>query len=119
MATPQDNPTIFGKILRGEIPADWVYEDDQVVAFRDANPVAPAHILVIPREHIVNLYEAGDEHAELLGHMMLVAAQVAREQGLEEDGFRLVVNNGAGAGQSVFHLHIHVIGGRALSWPPG
>ncbi|MEC9440771.1 MAG: histidine triad nucleotide-binding protein [Myxococcota bacterium] len=114
-----ENNTIFGKIIRGEIPADKVYEDDRALAFKDINPAAPVHILVIPKEHVVNLHDAEEEHAELLGHLMLVAAKVAREQGLEEDGFRLVANNGAGAGQTVFHLHLHVIGGRSLSWPPG
>ena len=114
-----ENNTIFGKIIRGEIPADKVYEDDRALAFKDINPAAPVHILVIPTEHVSNLLDAEEEHAELLGHLMLVAAKVAREQGLEEDGFRLVANNGAGAGQTVFHLHLHVIGGRSLSWPPG
>lgn len=114
-----ENNTIFGKIIRGEIPADKVYEDDRALAFKDINPAAPVHILVIPKEHVVNLLDAEEEHAELLGHLMLVAAKVAREQGLEEDGFRLVANNGTGAGQTVFHLHLHVIGGRSLSWPPG
>ena len=114
-----ENNTIFGKIIRGEIPADKVYEDDRALAFKDINPAAPVHILVIPKEHVVNLLDAEEEHAELLGHLMLVAAKVAREQGLEEDGFRLVANNGAGAGQTVFHLHLHVIGGRSLSGPPG
>lgn len=119
MSDAPENPTIFGKILRGEIPCERVYEDERAVAFKDVNPAAPVHILVIPREHVVNLLEASEDHAELLGHLMLVAAKVAKQQGLEEDGFRLVANNGAGAGQSVFHLHLHVIGGRALSWPPG
>lgn len=114
-----ENNTIFGKILRGEIPSEKVYEDERALAFKDINPAAPVHILVIPKEHIVNLLDAEESHAELLGHLMLVAAKVAREQGLEEDGFRLVANNGAGAGQTVFHLHLHVIGGRDLSWPPG
>ena len=114
-----ENNTIFGKILRGEIPSEKVYEDERALAFKDINPAAPVHILVIPKEHIVNLLDAEESHAELLGHLMLVAAKDAREQGLEEDGFRLVANNGAGAGQTVFHLHLHVIGGRDLSWPPG
>ena len=114
-----ENNTIFGKILRGEIPSEKVYEDERALAFKDINPAAPVHILVIPKEHIVNLLDAEESHAELLGHLMLVAAKVAREQGLEEGGFRLVANNGAGAGQTVFHLHLHVIGGRDLSWPPG
>lgn len=112
-----ENDTIFGMILRGEIPSDKVYEDDRALAFRDVNPAAPTHILVIPKKHIVNCMDAGPEDAELLGHLMLTAAKVAEAEGLE--GFRLVVNNGASVGQTVFHLHVHVIGGRALSWPPG
>ena len=116
---PEENDTVFGKIIRGEIPADKVYEDDDVLAFQDANPAAPVHILVIPKKHIVNAFDAEEEDAELLGKLMLTAADVAREQGLEDDGFRLVVNNGAGVGQTVFHLHVHVLGGRSFSWPPG
>lgn len=114
-----ENDTIFGKILRGEIPSDRVYEDEHVVAFKDINAAAPVHILVIPRKYLVNLFDVGQEDRELMGHLMWAAAEVARQQGLEEDGFRLVMNNGAGAGQSVFHMHAHVIGGRDLSWPPG
>lgn len=114
--TPQ-NDTIFGRILRGEIPCDQVYADERCIAFRDVAPQAPVHILVIPREHVVNLAEAGEQHAELLGVLLLVAAQVARQEGLE--AFRTVINSGAGAGQTVFHLHVHVIGGRPLAWPPG
>lgn len=111
------NDTIFGRILRGEIPCDQVYADDQCLAFRDVAPQAPVHILVIPREHVVNLAEAGEEHGQLLGHLLLVAARVARQEGLS--GFRTVINSGAEAGQTVFHLHVHVIGGRPLDWPPG
>ncbi len=114
-----DNNTIFGKILRGEIPSERVYEDEHVVAFKDIHAAAPVHILVIPRKYLVNLFDVTHEDRELMGHLMWAAAEVAREQGLEEDGFRLVMNNGAGAGQSVFHMHAHVIGGRELSWPPG
>jgi histidine triad (HIT) family protein len=116
MAEPV-NETIFGRILRGEIPCDQVYADDQCLAFRDVQPQAPVHILVIPREPLVNLAEAQPEHGPLLGHLLLVAAQVARQEGLE--GFRTVINSGADAGQTVFHLHVHVIGGRPLAWPPG
>ena len=115
MAT--DGDTVFGKILRGEIPCDPVYSDALCLAFRDVQPQAPVHVLVIPREPIAQLSEAGPEHQELLGHLLLVAARVAREQGL--DGFRTVINSGAEAGQTVFHLHVHVIGGRPLAWPPG
>jgi histidine triad (HIT) family protein len=114
-----ENETIFGKILRGEIPSDKVYEDDHVVAFKDINATAPVHILVIPRKHVVSLFDVQLEDRALMGHLMWAAAEVARQQGLEEGGFRLVMNNGAGAGQSVFHMHAHVIGGRELSWPPG
>jgi histidine triad (HIT) family protein len=109
--------TIFAKIIAREIPADIVYEDDRALAFRDINPVAPTHVLVIPKREIVNVGESVDEDAELLGHLMRVAAEVAKLEGLSD--FRVVTNSGAGAGQSVFHLHLHVIGGRALSWPPG
>lgn len=111
------NDTIFGKILRGEIPCDQVYADERCIAFRDVAPQAPVHVLVIPREHLVNLAEAEASHAELLGHLLLVAAKVAKQEGLE--GFRTVINSGAEAGQTVFHLHVHVIGGRPLAWPPG
>ena len=111
------NDTIFGRILRGEIPCDQVYADDRCLAFRDVAPQAPVHILVIPREPVVNLAEAGEQHEALLGHLLLVAARVARQEGLS--GFRTVINSGAEAGQTVFHLHVHVIGGRPLAWPPG
>jgi histidine triad (HIT) family protein len=109
--------TIFGQIARGEISTELLHEDERAVAFRDINPQAPVHVLVIPREPIPRLSAAGDEHAELLGHLLCVARKVAAEQGLED--FRLVVNDGAGAGQTVFHLHVHVLGGRPLGWPPG
>ncbi len=110
--------TIFGKIARGEADAKIVYEDDQCLAFRDMFPAAPMHILVIPRKPIPRLCDAEEADAALLGHMMLVANKVAEQEGLG-DKFRLVINNGEGAGQSVFHLHMHIIGGRDLSWPPG
>ena len=116
MAEPA-NDTIFGRILRGEIPCDQVYADEHCLAFRDVSPQAPVHLLVIPREHVVNLAEAGEQHEQLLGHLLLVAANVARQEGL--DSFRTVINSGAEAGQTVFHLHVHVIGGRSLAWPPG
>lgn len=109
--------TIFGRILRGEIPCDQVYGDDLCMAFRDVHPQAPVHVLVIPREPIAHLGETGPEHQLLLGHLLLVAAKVARQEGLES--WRTVINSGAEAGQAVFHLHVHVIGGRALAWPPG
>jgi histidine triad (HIT) family protein len=111
------NDTIFGRILRGEIPCDQVYADERCLAFRDVVPQAPVHILVIPREHVVSLAEASEQHEQLLGHLLLVAARVAQQEGLT--GFRTVINSGAEAGQTVFHLHVHVIGGRSLAWPPG
>ena len=111
------NDTIFGRILRGEIPCDAVYSDDRCLAFRDVAPQAPVHLLVIPRESIAQLAEAGPEHEALLGHLLLVAAQVAKQEGLSS--FRTVINSGAEAGQTVFHLHVHVLGGRPLAWPPG
>lgn len=110
-------PTIFSKIISGDIPSDKVYEDDQCIAFRDINPAAPTHILVIPRKEIPRLDAAEAEDEALVGHLMRVATLVAKQEGLSD--FRTVINNGAGAGQTVFHLHVHVIGGRALAWPPG
>ena len=115
----EQNDTIFGKIIRGEVPSEKVYEDDDVLAFEDINAAAPTHILVIPKKHIVNLFDAEEDDAALLGKLMLTAKKVAKEQGLEDDGFRLVVNNGKGVGQTVFHLHIHILGGRSFKWPPG
>lgn len=109
--------TIFGKIIRREIPADIVYEDNDTLAFRDVNPQAPTHILVIPKKPIPKLSDATDDDQALLGHLLLVANRIARDEDL--DSFRLVVNNGAGASQTVFHLHVHILGGRGFSWPPG
>ena len=111
--------TLFEKIIAREIPADIVYETEEVLAFRDIHPAAPVHVLVIPKEPLPMIQQATDAHTELLGKLMLAAAQVARQEGLEEGGYRLVVNNGEAAGQTVFHLHMHVLGGRDLSWPPG
>ena len=111
--------TIFGKIARGEIAADLVYEDEDLVAFRDISPQAPVHLLIIPRKTIPTLNDAGPEDAELIGKLFLAAARVARESGIAERGYRTVVNCNAAAGQTVFHLHLHVLGGRPLQWPPG
>ncbi len=110
---------LFCRIVAGEVPADIVYTDERSVAFRDINPQAPAHVLVIPRDHLESLDEATRNEEALLGHLLRVAARVANEQGLSESGYRTVINTGAGAGQSVFHLHLHVLGGRDLTWPPG
>jgi len=109
--------SIFGRIARGELAADVVYEDDRALAFRDINPQAPTHILVIPRKPIERLSGADSSDAPLLGHLLDVARKVASQEGLRD--FRLVVNDGAGAGQTVFHLHVHVLGGRTFGWPPG
>lgn len=109
--------TIFSKIIKREIPADIIYEDDLALAFRDVHPQAPVHFLVIPKKPIVKLSESTIEDQALLGHLLLVASKVATQEGLTS--FRLVTNNGAEAGQSVFHLHIHVLGGRSFTWPPG
>ena len=110
--------TIFQKIIDKELPAEIVYEDDSCLAFKDINPVAPVHILVIPKKRIEKISDSNTEDKELLGHLFLVAGNIARDLGIE-DAFRLVVNNGAGAQQTVFHLHIHLIAGREFNWPPG
>ena len=109
---------LFCRIIRGEIPSKKVYEDEHTYAFEDINPHAPTHVLIIPKEHIVGLKEARPKDAEIIGRCHLVAAQIARERGIE-NGYRTVLNVGPGAGQSVFHLHVHLLGGRALTWPPG
>ena len=101
---------LFCKIVRGEIPSRKVYEDDEVLAFHDINPVGPVHFILVPKQHLVSLMDAEEAHAALLGRLLLLAAKLAREQGLE-NGFRTVINSGKGGGQEVFHLHIHVIGG--------
>ena len=110
--------TLFSKIIRREVPADIVYEDDQCLAFRDINPQAPTHVLLIPKKEIPRLIDASPGDQALLGHLVLAAGKVASQLGAG-DAFRLVVNNGAEAGQSVFHLHLHILAGRPLRWPPG
>lgn len=109
---------IFCRIARGEIPATLVHDGAEVVAFRDLNPQAPTHILVIPRRHLASLHEAGDSPA-LLGTLLAAARTIAEGEGLAEPGYRVVINHGPDAGQSVAHLHLHVLGGRPLGWPPG
>lgn len=109
---------LFCKIIAGQIPTKKVYEDEKVFAFEDIQPQAPTHFLIVPKRHIVGLKEAQPEDAELLGHCQLAAAKIARERGIE-DGYRTVYNVGPRAGQSVFHLHLHLLGGRDLKWPPG
>lgn len=110
---------LFCKIIAREVPGKIVYEDDDVLAFEDIRPVAPTHTLVIPKRHIVSIDEAKPEDAQLLGKLMLVASKIAKDAGIQEGGWRFVINNGANAGQSVFHIHAHVLGGRAMQWPPG
>jgi histidine triad (HIT) family protein len=109
---------LFCRIIRGDLPAKKVYEDDHTFAFEDIQPQGPTHVLVVPKKHLRGLKEAEPEDAELLGHCQLVAAQIARERGIE-DGYRTILNVGPGAGQTVFHLHLHLIGGRPMKWPPG
>lgn len=116
--TDSANNCLFCRILRGEIPGKKVYEDDYVFAFEDIDPKAPTHVLIIPKRHLAGLKEAQAEDAELIGRCHLAAAEIARQRKIE-DGYRTVTNVGPGSGQSVFHLHVHLIGGRKLSWPPG
>lgn len=111
--------TIFGRIAAGEITADIVYEDDDLVAFRDLSPQAPTHILIIPRRPIRTLNDVKEADAELVGKLFLAAAKVARQVGIAEAGYRVVVNCNAIGGQTVFHLHLHLLGGRPMQWPPG
>lgn len=111
--------TIFGKIAAGEVSADIVYEDDDLVAFRDLNPQAPTHILVIPRKPIPTLNEVQPEDAELIGKLFLAAAKIAEQEGIARSGYRTLINCNAAAGQTVYHLHLHILGGRPMQWPPG
>lgn len=110
---------IFCRIVHGEIPARVVYQDDLAMAFHDVNPQAPIHILIVPRQHLASLHECSPSDASLLGHLLSVARNLAVTEGLQPAGYRIVLNTGAGAGQSVFHLHFHLLGGRPLTWPPG
>lgn len=110
---------LFCKIIAGEIPAKKVYEDDHLVAIEDIAPVAPVHVLLIPRKHSVNSLDLSPEDNSLIGHVFQVASKLARDFGVAEHGFRIVNNNNAGAGQSVFHIHFHLLAGREFNWPPG
>jgi histidine triad (HIT) family protein len=114
-----ENACLFCGIVAGEIPSDRVFEDDEVICFRDVNPVAPTHVLVIPRRHVASAGELGTADGELLGRLFAAAATVAQQEGVAEKGYRLVTNVGREAGQSVEHLHLHLLGGRRLAWPPG
>ncbi|MCB9777962.1 MAG: histidine triad nucleotide-binding protein [Alphaproteobacteria bacterium] len=116
---PGASVTIFQKIIAREIPADIVYEDDEVLAFRDIQPQAPVHVLIIPKKPVVNVALADDADQALLGRLMLVARDLAVQLGIADKGYRVVTNIGAHGGQSVYHLHLHLLGGRAMMWPPG
>ena len=117
MAT--DPNCLFCKIIAGNIEADIVYENERVLAFRDINPQAPTHVLIVPRDHVATINDLGDANVEDAGSLFLAAKEVARQEGLSEDGYRVVMNCMEGAGQSVFHIHMHLLGGRRLKWPPG
>ncbi len=110
---------LFCRIIDGEIPAKKVYEDDRIIVIEDIAPVAPTHLLLIPRKHFVNTLDMDQEDNPLIGHLFHVAASIARERNIADKGFRIVNNNNAGAGQSVFHIHFHLLGGRNFNWPPG
>lgn len=114
-----DNECLFCGIAAGDVPADVVEQNEDVVAFRDISPKAPVHVLIIPRRHVGSAADLGESDGEMLGRLFALAARVARSEGVNEKGFRLVTNSGAGAGQSVHHLHFHLLGGRSLGWPPG
>ncbi len=111
--------TIFDKIIRKEIPASIVFENENILAFRDISPQAPVHILVIPKRQIVDLGKAESSDKELMGELLMTAAEIAKNEGLDSSGYRVVINTGENGGQSVFHLHLHILGGRKLNWPPG
>ena len=113
------NSCLFCGIIKGDIKGDIVYQDGSVVALRDINPKAPVHILIVPRKHIETLLDLEQEDKRLVGDIFFAAAQLARDQGISENGFRVVLNCGAGAGQSVYHIHFHLLGGRPFTWPPG
>lgn len=111
--------TIFEKIIAGDVPARIIYQDDLVAAFYDVDPKAPTHILIVPKKRIPRIAEAAPEDHQVLGHLLLKAAEVAAQVGLKESGYRLVINNGSDGGESVSHLHCHILGGRKMAWPPG
>ncbi len=114
-----DPNCIFCKIVEKKIPSKIVYEDDSVAAFEDVNPQAPVHTLVVPKKHIPDIHSMSEADRELVGHLFFTARKIAEDKGLDEKGYRMVINNGRGAGQTVFHLHLHILSGRRFSWPPG
>jgi histidine triad (HIT) family protein len=113
------NSCLFCRIVEGTIPADIVFQDEHALAFRDINPQAPIHILIIPKRHVASLHDSAPEDGDLLAHLLLLCKKIAHRQGLGESGYRVVTNVGRDAGQTVLHMHLHVLGGRHLSWPPG
>jgi histidine triad (HIT) family protein len=119
MAVARDTDCLFCKIVAREIPADIVHESDSILAFRDIQPKAPTHILLIPKEHLPSLADVGDSHGDVLGELARAATHLARAEGIDRSGWRLVTNIGPDAGQSVDHLHFHLLGGRPMAWPPG
>ena len=114
-----DPDCLFCKIITGDIPADIIYESDTAIAFRDINPRAPTHVLIVPREHIATINDINPEQEAIVGSLFSAARAIAAQEGLSDDGYRAVMNCNAAAGQTVFHLHLHLLGGRILSWPPG
>jgi len=114
-----DGNCIFCKIIAKQMPSRIVYEDDLSIAFHDVNPQAPTHILIVPKKHIPEIHSMAASDKELIGHLFLVARKIADEMGLDKNGYRMVINNGAGAGQTVFHIHLHILSGRRFMWPPG
>jgi histidine triad (HIT) family protein len=114
-----ENNCIFCRIITGEIPSKKAYEDELAFAFHDINPQAPTHVLIVPKKHIASLNEASKDDQALLGHLTLVASKLADQLGVVDGGYRTVINTGAGAGQSVWHIHVHLLGGRVMGWPPG
>ena len=114
-----ENDCLFCKIVAGEIPAEIIFESETVIAFRDINPKAPTHVLMIPKRHIATINELADADKDTVGELFLVAAKIGADEGIAEDGYRVVMNCNAAAGQTVFHIHLHLLGGRELTWPPG
>ena len=119
MCSHEVGNTVFARIVRGEVEEELLYEDDKCIVINDRDPQAPIHMLVIPRNPVAGISACKPEHANLVGHLMLVGAKMAADQGLERNGYRLVMNDGIHGGQTVFHMHVHVIGGRIMMWPPG
>ena len=119
MPKPSDEETIFLKIVRREVPAQILYQDDEITAFRDINPAAPTHVLIVPNKHLPTLNEATVEDERLLGRIVLTAQRLAHELGVDQTGYRIVMNCNSDGGQSVYHLHFHLLGGRRMAWPPG